>query len=137
MTNYVQNIQTSKLTMYHLIPPTDDSLFIPNVILERLLCSRLKNMSLEKISFLRRIKVVKSEICKALGYPKPSSFKRTHPCFPGQSFAVYIQQGMNLQVSDEDRAKPKRYVFIRMNEKCVISDVKVVASEQLSALASV
>jgi len=136
MTNYVENIQTSKLSMNHLIPPTNDSLFVPNVILERLLRSRLTNISLDKIPFHMRTKLIKSEICMALGYPIPSLFKRSRPCFPGQNFDVYIQQGMDLPVRGEEINRSKRYVFIRINGRYVITDVKVFAGEQLAALAS-
>ena len=136
MTNYVQNIQESKLNMYHLILPTNDNLFIPNVILERLLRSRLANICLGNVPCHSRPKFIKSEICAALGYPIPSPFKKTRPCFPGQNFDVCIQQGAELPLKADEIIESKRYVILRVNGKQTITDVKVYAGGKLAVLAS-
>ena len=43
-----------------------------------------------------RSEVLKSRICEILGYPVPTSFKKSKPRFPGQDFDTYIQKSNNL-----------------------------------------
>lgn len=75
MINYRKNIAESGLSIYHLIDPTDPYLYIPMEALEDILADALIGLSLEGYALRTRSKVVKSEICKALGYPIPNRCK--------------------------------------------------------------
>jgi hypothetical protein len=77
---------------------------------------------------------VKSAVCKALGYPVPSSFAKTKPRFPGQMFDTYTQKSNNLQVWNEELAPTRRYVIIRISGGDVIERVKVVTGDALAKL---
>ena len=132
MTNtIVDNITKSGLSIYDKVPP---SLFISNQQLEKLLSSDLIGLSLEGLPLRSRAKVVKVAVCKAIGYPVPKSFKKTHPRFLGQNFDVYTQQSMNVQIWNEDIDASRRYVFLQANEKAVISAVRVVSGDELALL---
>ncbi len=105
MIDYARNVQSSSLSIYDLIDPDDNSLFIPtyeNILLDTPLRTRSK--------------VVKSLICEALGYPIPRSFKKTQPRFPGQNFDVYTQKSLNVQIWNEDVDATRRYVFLQIDE---------------------
>lgn len=81
-----------------------------------------------------RSKFVKEHVCRALGYPIPTSFQRTQPRFPGQNFDVYVQKSNNLQIWNEELAPTRRYVIIRVDPDNVITNVKVVTGVALAAL---
>ena len=81
-----------------------------------------------------RSKKVKSEICNALGYSIPSSFKKTQPKFSGQRFDVYTQKSNNLQVWNEDLDLTRRYVLLRISNEDIILRVKVVSGSDLVPL---
>ena len=105
MIDYARNVQSSSLSIYDLIDPDDNSLFIPtyeNILLDTPLRTRSK--------------VVKSLICEALGYPIPRSFKKTQSRFPGQNFDVYTQKSLNVQIWNEDVDATRRYVFLQIDE---------------------
>ena len=74
MINYKANICHSGLSIYDRINPSDTNLYIPTEELEIILSDALINLSLSGLKLRTRSKVVKSEVCKALGYPVPSSF---------------------------------------------------------------
>src|SRR6266540_286532 len=73
-----------------------------------------------------RSKVLKSKICEILGYPIPTSFKRSKPCFPGQDFDTYVQKSNNLQIWNEEITPTRRYVIIRVDESSRVIGVRVV-----------
>jgi len=81
-----------------------------------------------------RSKVLKSKICEILGYPVPSSFKRSAPRFPGQNFDTYVQKSNNLQIWNQKIVSTRRYVIIRVNESSTVTGVRVVTGGMLARL---
>ena len=132
MINYPKNIAESGLSIYRAIDPTDYYLYIPTENLEAILSAALIGLSLEGYPLRTRSKVVKSEICRALGYPIPTSFRKTQPRFPGQNFDVYTQKSLNVQIWNEEVDATRRYVFLRVNEDDIITAVKVVNGDELA-----
>lgn len=132
MIEYVKNIQQSGKTIYDTVSPDDEALYIPSSTLEQILDSALRGVSLQGYPLRTRSKVVKSEICKALGYPVPSSFRKTQPRFLSQNFDVYTQKSLNLQIWNEDIDPLRRYVLIRVDDEDTIRRVKVLTGDQLS-----
>ena len=88
-------------------------------------------LSLAGLPLRTRSKVVKEEICKSLGYPVPSSFKKTQPRFLGQNFDVYTQKSLNVQIWNEEVDLSRRYVFLRADENDTITNVKVITGDIL------
>jgi hypothetical protein len=131
---YVENIRNSGLTIYDSIEVGDINLWIPAPALESLLSAELKGLNLAGLPLRTRAKVVKTAICKALGYPVPTSFAKTKPRFPGQLFDTYTQKSNNLQVWNEELASTRRYVIIRISDDDVVQKVKVVTGDSLSQL---
>ena len=131
---YVEAIRRSGLTIYDPIYIGDPELWIPTPELEELLNAGLAGISLVGLPLRTRSKVVKEHVCRTLGYPVPSSFKKTQPRFPGQFFDTYAQKSNNLQVWNEELAPTRRYVIIRVSEADVITKVKVVTGDSLALL---
>ncbi len=131
---YVKAIQKKGISIYDHIEIGDPELWIPTPELEILLNRALTGISLGGLPLRTRSKVVKEYVCRALGYPVPSSFTRTQPRFPGQFFDTYIQKSNNLQVWNEELSATRRYVIIRVNDDNVISKVKVVTGDSLALL---
>lgn len=131
---YTQAIRRSGLTIYDPIKIGDPDLWIPTSQLETLLNAHLPGISLAGLPLRSRSKVVKEQVCSALGYPVPSSFRRSKPRFPGQLFDTYVQKSNNLQVWNEDLAPTRRYVIIRVAEDDLITKVKVVTGKTLALL---
>lgn len=132
--SYVENIRRSGFTIYDLIEIGDPNLWIPALALESLLNDALRGLNLAGLPLRTRSKVVNTEICKALGYPVPTSFARTRPRFPGQLFDKYTQKSNNLQVWNDQLAPTRRYVIIRISDADVVQRVKVVSGDTLSEL---
>ena len=122
------------MTIYDALERCDSSLWIPTSILETILNESLDGYSLSGLAIRTRSKVVKVEICKALGYPVPKSFRKTQPRFQGQDFDVYIQKSNNLQIWNEEVLSSRRYVLIKVDENDSIARVKVVSGDTLAAL---
>jgi len=131
---YVEAIRQSGLSIYDPIEIGDLELWIPTPELEQLLNAAMEGISLAGLPLRTRSKVVKEHVCQALGYPVPSSFKKTQPRFPGQFFDTYAQKSNNLQVWNEELAPTRRYVVIRVSEADVITRVKVVTGDSLAML---
>lgn len=131
MINYPKNIYASGLSIYDRIDPEDDYLYIPTVCLEKILSDAMVGLSLAGLPLRTRSKVVKEEICKALGYPIPKSFIKTQPRFFGQNFDVYTQKRLNVQIWNEEVDASRRYVFLRVNENDVITSVRVITGDLL------
>ncbi|WP_370314556.1 hypothetical protein [Thalassolituus sp.] len=129
---YTSSIRERGLTIYDKVTVGDPNLWIPTTELEQILTISLTGASLAGLPIRTRSKVVKERICEALGYPIPTSFKKTQPRFSGQFFDVYVQKSNNLQVWNEDLSPERRYVLIRVNDSDVISKVKVVTGLDLS-----
>lgn len=132
MVDYLQNIKDSGLSIYSYIDPTNSSLYIPTSELQIFLEKAMIGLSLGGYALRTRSKVVKSEVCKALGYPIPTSFKKTQPRFPGQNFDVYTQKSFNVQIWNEEVDPIRRYVFFRVNENDVITAVRIINGEELA-----
>jgi hypothetical protein len=131
---YVENIRASGLTIYDPIRIGDPNLWIPTPALESLLNAGLQGLRVGGFPNRTRSKIVNTAICKALGYPVPTSFTKTKPRFPGQLFDKYTQKSNNLQVWNEDLVPGTRYVVIRVSEGDVLERVKVVDGQILSGL---
>lgn len=131
---YIEAIRNSGLSIYDPIDIGDPELWIPTSELEEILNLALKGVSLARLPLRTRSKVVKEYVCQALGYPVPSSFRKTQPRFPGQFFDTYVQKSNNLQIWNEELAPTRRYVIIRVREEDVITRVKVVTGDTLAWL---
>lgn len=131
---YVKEIARSGLSIYDPIEIGDPRLWIPTPELGALLNRGLRGVSLAGLPLRTRSKAVKAAACKALGYPVPSSFKKTKPRFPGQMFDTYSQKSNNLQVWNEELPPTRRYAIIRISDEDVIERVKVVNGEALAKL---
>lgn len=132
--DYARAIADSGLTIYDPIEIGDPDLWIPTPELEVLLDERLRGISLAGLALRTRSKVVKENVCRALGYPVPPSFKKTQPRFVGQMFDTYAQKSNNLQVWNEELSPTRRYVILRVDDADQIARVKVVNGEELAQL---
>lgn len=132
--SYVQNIRSSRLTIYDPIEIGDPTLWIPTPDLERLLDEGLRGISLGGLPLRTRSKVAKEHVCRVLGYPIPASFVKSQPRFPGQLFDTYVQKSNNLQVWNEELSSTRRYVLIRLSPDDVVTKVKVVTGDTLATL---
>ncbi len=133
-TRYVKAIRRSGLSIYDPIKIGDSNLWVPTIVLEKILNKKLKGISLHGLPLRTRSKVVKEYICQALGYPVPLSFKKTKPRFLGQFFDTYTKKKNNLQVWNEEISSIRRYVIIRISDDNIILRVKVVTGDILAAL---
>ena len=132
--DYAAAIAASGLTIYDPIEIGDPVLWVPTPELEAMLDERLRGISLAGLALRTRSKVVKENVCRALGYPAPPSFKKTQPRFVGQMFDTYAQKSNNLQVWNEELSPSRRYVILRVDEADQIARVKVVNGEELAQL---
>lgn len=131
---YVEAIRQRGLSIYDPVAIGDPELWIPTPELETLLNSALAGISLADLPLRTRSKIVKEHICRALGYPVPKSFKRTHPRFPGQCFDTYVQKSNNLQIWNEGLAPTRRYILIHVSADGLITRIKVVTGDTLALL---
>jgi hypothetical protein len=134
LAQHVKAIEASGKSIYDLIGRGNTKLWIPSDALEEILQIRLVGVSLGGLPLRTRSKVLKGHVCRALGYPEPASFTKTHPRFPGQDFDTYVQKSNNLQVWNEALSASRRYVLIRVDDEDKITRVKVVSGESLSFL---
>ena len=131
--DYVALIRESNKTLYDAIE-VGSKLWIPSRELERLLDEGLRGVNTANMPNRTRSKVVKSEICKILGYSIPKTFKRCRPRFFGQDFDAYVQAADNLQVWNEELSPTRRYVLVRPGDDGRIVRVKVVTGTDLAVL---
>lgn len=132
MIDFISNIRNSQKTIYDSIPDDDENLFIPISDLQRILRDHLIGISLSGYAPRTRSKIVKTEICNALGYPVPKSFKKTQPRFQGQNFDAYTQKSLNVQIWNEPIDPERRYVLLKVDSEDVICAVKVITGKQLA-----
>lgn len=132
---YAEAIRQSGLSIYDLLSG-DSPLFIPTKDLERILDVGLRGFPTAGMPLRTRSKVVKSEVCKVLGYPLPKSFRKCkpHARFPGQNFDTYVQASDNLQIWNEELRPRRRYVLIAVGDDGCVSRVKVVTGAMLAKL---
>lgn len=128
------NISSSDLTIYDAITTGDPNYWIPSSELEELLSEQLVGINLYGLPLRTRSKIVKTEVCKGLGYRAPITFKKTQPRFLCQNFDIYTQKSNNLQVWNEEISPSRRYVLIRISEEDIITRVKVVTGDILALL---
>lgn len=131
-TPIISEIARSGVTIYTDLLHKPD-LYIDTPTLEAVLNAKLRGMSL-KYPLRTRSKKLKEAVCVALGYPKPKSFQKTQPRFPGQNFDTYVQKSNNLQIWNEEVSPSRRYVLIRVNDDDIVTQIKVVTGEVLAAL---
>lgn len=131
---FAEAIRQSGLTIYDIVQVGDPDLWIPTLDLEELLNAGLVGISLEELPLRTRSKVVKEHVCRTLGYPVPTSFKKTQPRFPGQDFDTYVQKSNNLQIWNEDLSPTRRYVLVRVSEADLVTKVRVVTGKILARL---
>ena len=131
---YYNIIRESHQTIYDPVEPGTSRLWIPTNDLESVLDDALRGLSLSGLPLRTRSKHVKEHICTALGYPVPSSFRKTQPRFPAQLFDVYVQKSNNLQIWNEDITPSRRYVIVRVDPHDVITKVKAVTGSTLMML---
>jgi hypothetical protein len=131
---YVAAIRARNLSIYDPIEVGDPELWIPAPELQALLDEGLRGLSLAGLPLRTRSKVVKMRVCEVLGYPVPTSFKKTQPRFPGQKFDTYTQKSNNLQIWNEELSVSRRYVITRISSADVITRVKVVTGDTLALL---
>ena len=112
----------------------DEDNLIPSCELESLLRRRLVGVELGRYPIRTRSKVVKSAICEAIGYPVPTSFRKTQPRFPAQNFDVYTQKSLNVQIWNEDIDLRRRYVLVRTDDSSTVTTVRVISGEDLANL---
>lgn len=102
--------------------------------LAHLLKEHLIGISTQGLPNRTRSKLVKTEVCKALGYNVPKSFKKTQPRFLGQNFDTYVQKSLNLQIWNEEVSDDRRYVIIEVSDDDIITNVKVINGKILKLL---
>lgn len=131
---YVEAIRDSGLTIYDHIDIDDPALWIPIQGLENILNAAITGTSLAGLPIRTRSKTVKELVCRALGYPVPSSFKKTQPRFPGQFLDIYVQKSSNLQIWNEDISPTRRYAIVIVRKDDIVARVKVIAGCFLARL---
>ena len=122
-------ITQSGLTIYDRLLDRPD-LYFSNEELQRRLTEGLVGLNLD-YKLRTRSKVARSAVCECLGYPVPSEFTKVQPRFPGQNFDMYVQKSLNLQIWNEEISPTRRYVLVRLNEKSVVTAVRVLTGKAL------
>ncbi len=115
---YKQAISASGKDIYGPIEIGDPDHWIPSQHIETLLNECMRGLSLAGLPLRTRSKVVKTAVCDALGYPVPSSFKKTQPRFFGQQLDTYAQKALNLQIWNEELSPTRRYAIIQVLAAC-------------------
>lgn len=128
----VTAIAGSGLSIYDRLDHAPE-LFLDIDVLEALLNETLTGLHVD-VPIRTRAKLVKVAVCKAMGYPVPSSFRKTQPRFPGQDLDVYVQKANNLQVWNEEITPTRRYAIARVGDDGKISRVRVVTGQALAVL---
>lgn len=105
-------------------------------LLEVLLQVSMEGHRFESVALRTRSKLAKIEVCKALGYPVPETFRkhRQQARFPGQNLDTYVQSADNLQIWNSEISPTRRYVLIRPDAHGVIQRVRVVSGADLAPL---
>lgn len=127
-------IYASGLTIYDPLQERPD-LYLETALLEKILNQHLIGFELD-FPIRTRSKVVRQEICKAMGYPVPATFQKTRPRFPGQNFDTYVQKSNNLQIWNEEISASRRYALIRVDQSDRVTKVRVITGAQLALLDS-
>ena len=126
------NIENSKLTIYDPLTPQDEKYWYSDAELEFILKEYMLGKSYIGQATKTRSKSINQDICRALGYPIPSTFRRTRPRFLGQNFDKYAQQKNNLQIWNEEVSLTRRYCLIFLNDDNLVVNIKVLSGATLS-----
>ncbi|MDP3006385.1 MAG: hypothetical protein Q8N11_09445 [Methylotenera sp.] len=132
--SYKIALLASQLDIYTPIDINDTDLWIPMHDLEVLISNELCNVSVANMALRSRSKFINLAVCRALGYPEPTSFTRTYPKFPGQKLDTYAQKALNLQIWNEAVSPDRRYAILEISPDDIITRVKVVNGLVLAAL---
>lgn len=132
--DYKNALSLSGKDIYTPIEVGDADYWIPTVQLETLLNEHLQGLSLAGLALRTRSKVVKTEVCKALGYAVPRAFKKTQPRFFGQQLDIYTQQSLNLQVWNEKLSPTRRYAIIHITADHSVGRIRVINGQELAFL---
>ena len=89
----VQNISSSGLSIYDSILPNNTSLWLNTIDLQFILDTKLAGFDVSDLPNRTRSKKVKEQICVHLGFPIPSSFRKTQPRFPALNFEKFLKKG--------------------------------------------
>lgn len=127
-------IELSRNARRSIYDRVDEDVLIPSCELEAVLKSKLVGLKLGGYPIRTRSKVVKSVICDAIGYPVPTTFRKTRPRFPAQNFDVYTQKSLNVQIWNEEIDPKRRYVFVRTDDDSIVTTVRVISGEELAGL---
>ncbi|OHB77842.1 MAG: hypothetical protein A2Z34_05635 [Planctomycetes bacterium RBG_16_59_8] len=130
--HFVRRIKASGLTIYDALTQRPD-LYLSTDNLQRLLQKSLVGLSLD-YPLRTRSKIVKTALCKALGYPVPDRFRRVRPRFPGQNLDIYVQKSNNLQIWNEEIAVGRRYAMLQLNNGSRVTAVRVVTGDVIASL---
>ena len=129
----VRDIAASGATIYD-VPTPRSALWFTSSELEEVLQAALVGMSLNGLPLRTQSKVIKTAVCKSLGYSVPTSFRKTQPRFPAQDFDTYVQKSNNLQIWNEEISPSRRYVLIRIDDDDEVTRVRVVGGEVIAKL---
>ncbi len=132
LSKIAKRVSASGLTIYDTLEKRPD-LYIETNALETILNHALVGLDLS-YPIRTRSKILKSSVCKALGYPVPKSFHRTRPRFPAQNFDTYVQKSNNLQIWNEQVASSRRYVLVRVDDRGSVIRVRVVTGDVIAKL---
>jgi hypothetical protein len=136
LADHINAIWVSGLSIYDPVDRDHALLWLNTRQLEELLNAQLKGEDVSGLPLRTRSKHVKSLVCRAMGYPVPRSFKRTHPQFPGQDLDVYVQKSNNVQIWNESIHPERRYAMVHVNASDKISGVRVITGATLARLDS-
>ncbi len=124
-------LANSGLTIYDPLDK-DSPLFFTTEELRTVLSQKLFGLHLDYPNRTRS-KFLKEAVCKALGYPVPTSFRKTKPRFPGQDFDTHAQKSNNLQLWNTQVVPTRRYVVVRVNpETKKVDAVQAITGEALA-----
>lgn len=128
-----QRIAKSETSVYTTSPAVESDLFYPPAHIQVLLREALVgSTALAGLPVRTRSKVAKGLVCDALGYPVPSSFRKTQPRLPHPNLDTYVQKANNLQIWNEDVDGSRRYAVVTLNQEEVITNVFVIAGADLA-----
>jgi hypothetical protein len=130
---HVAAIRASGKTIYDEIGRTDP-LWLPLKDLQAVLRDGLQGLSYPGLPLRTRSKKINQNICTALGFPTPVTFRKSQPRFPCLDFDKYSQKSNNLQIWNEEVDPLRRYVVVQLDERDAVTTVKVITGEALAEL---
>lgn len=123
-------IVDSGASIYDRVDRMSD-LYYEAPILEARLAARLVGCRWD-VPIRTRSKLGKAALAEALGYPVPTSFRKTRPRFPHQDLDLFLQQSDNLQIWNEEVDPLRRYALVRLDTTNTVTAVRVVTGESVA-----